>query len=509
MTREIDDLDFNELRSKILTLLGTGVGSYGYGQEIKSFPVFEGNIITVAQWEGLRYDLINLLVHQNGVTPQIIEIVKGNDISESDPVLEYNELAELAKSNRFDLAVSQSAVSTVATKTLLTRWNTYSYATVRLVFSSPDEARYFFNSGGKIQFTSSRTGGSSTAQNGAWTNILNSVGTVTFGANTGDVNFYSLTNNYQVLLQQALSTPYSANVYRIQVLCNAANNLQGTATSVTFEISWTDNYTEALTSFPVAPDDQVDGTLSLNVVEIKASGNLQPLGNFSIVSPAYEISEISGGYNEPPPPPPPPPPAAPPAPPPPSPPPAVVYNEQILLPSSVPQDGEYELEVRGGAPFTSASFEWRTESGELTSSGTVSLDGDGNWTSGVVRAFIVPGTYTITIRFSYTGNIRSATGTVVATAPTYVENVIVPVSVSDISPSFPVIITGGIPGTGFFTSIFNDFGGGIQSPVLNYLDSSGNFVRTFPVGVVPKGTYNWKFVFSGTGNIVYKRTTLL
>lgn len=503
MSRDIDDLDFNSLRSKIIETIGPGTGSFGYGQEIKSSPVFEGNLITKSQWDGLRYDLINILLHQTGVTPNIIEIARGQQVRLSDPLQAYDGLIESARNSRFSLASSQSTSTLIANKTLTTRWNTYAYTNVRITFSSGDEARYFFNSGGKIRFSSSRSGGSVTAQNGAWTNVLNNAGVIEFSAISSGVNFYQLTNSYQTLFETALTTPYSSNLFRIRALSNVANNSTGTATTVTFEINWIDNYSETFPNTVTDPQDQVDGTLSLVVEEVKASGLLQPTGNFAITSPSYQVETIAGGYDAPPPPPPPAPePYVPPAPPPP-----VTYNERIILPVEVVQNAPYELRVEGGAPNTEAYFEWRTSTGALTSSGTVSLDGSGNWTSGTVRAFVTPETYTITIRFAYTGNVRAATSEV--TPEVIQEAVIVPVSV--VRPAeFIVIVTRGVPNSTFGYNIKNSAGTIIAGPSFFTLDGSGNYVSgPLPTAPFAADTYTHTFAFIATNNVIYRTTRLI
>ena len=53
----------------------------------------------------------------------------------------------------------------------------------------------------------------------------------------------------------------------------------------------------------------------------------------------------------------------------------------------------------------------------MVSAGTASLDGSGNFNSGAVGVFAVPGVYTLTTRFSYTGNVVIKNTTVVATVP--------------------------------------------------------------------------------------------
>lgn len=293
MARDIDDLDFNSLRTKIIEVIGAGYGTYGYGQTIQSNSVVEGNIITSAQWDGLRYDLINILIHQNGVTPSLIRVVKGDVIRQGagDPLQEYDRAIQQARLNRFLLAPSQSVVSVVTSRTYTSSWSTNASMTAQVFFSSAEEARYFFNSGGKIRFSSLRTGGSVTAQNNAWSNVLANSGTIEFGADTANLNFYLLKNFYQTRFETTLSTPYSANVYRIEALCNVANNSTGSATSITFRITWQDNYTD--TAPPFGPSDLVDGTLSMTIEEVKASGSLQPSGSFAITSPSYTVSVIT------------------------------------------------------------------------------------------------------------------------------------------------------------------------------------------------------------------------
>ena len=293
MAAEIDDLDFNTLRNKIIEVIGNGAGTYGYGQAIQSSQVFQGNIITKTQWDGLRFDLVNILIHQTGVTPTLIEVARGSVIGEDagDPLQAYGRAIDTARINRFLLAAGQSTITAVSTKTYTSTWSSSASMTVQLTFGSADNARFFFNSGGKIRFTSTRTGGSSTAQNNAWSNILASAGVVEFGADSETLDFYTLTNSYQTRFQSFLSTPYSANNYKIESLCNVANNSTGTATSITFRIVWSDTYVDAFPGIP--PEDIVDGTLSLSIEEIKASGLLQPAGSFSITSPSYTVSNIT------------------------------------------------------------------------------------------------------------------------------------------------------------------------------------------------------------------------
>jgi hypothetical protein len=281
------------IQDKAQSLIGTGSETRGYGQTVQSSDVFTGNTITKAQWDLLRYDIINIKFHQDGILPGIVTVNVGDPIGfgASSPNSNYDTLLETAITNRFQIAGSQSVVNSAASQTYTTPWSTSLTATLTCTFSTATEARYFFNSGGKVRFTTSLSGVSSTPQINAWTNFLASVGTQSFGAGTGVVNYYTLTNSFQIYYQSSLSSPYSANNYRLEARTDVANNSTGTATQLFLRVTLSDSYVDP--GAP-APGDLVDGTLTLAASELKASGLLQPSGTFAITSPSYSLSVISG-----------------------------------------------------------------------------------------------------------------------------------------------------------------------------------------------------------------------
>lgn len=290
---DISALDYNSLKNRVDRLLGSGSGTFGYGQTVQSSSVFAGNTILASQWDDLRNDILSIKIHQDGVTPAIRDIAVGDviDDTSADPKIQYANLLTDAESNKFLLAPEQSQFTAISTKTFTSAWSISAQLTFTATFNNATDARYFFNSGGKIQITSGRTGGSATSQNASWTSTLDSAGTQSFGADTNpNVTFYTLTNNYQVYVEEISSIPYSSNVYKIEAKCDVANNSTGTATQVDFRITLTDEYTDPGSP---APGDSVDGTLEINIVEQKASGNLQPSGTFTVTSPGYTVSNIS------------------------------------------------------------------------------------------------------------------------------------------------------------------------------------------------------------------------
>jgi hypothetical protein len=290
--------EFVAIQDKAQSLLGTGAGTRGYGQTVLSSDVFTGNAITKAQWDALRYDIINIRLHQDGVLPAIITLTDGAVIGygASSPNTNYDTLLETAIANRFQLAGNQSAISTKGTASTSSSWSSLASCDITVTFASAAAARYFFNSGGKVRITPSITGGSATSQVNAWITFLSSVGTREFGADTDPlVNYYTLTNSFQTYYQGSLTTPYSANNFKLEAKTNVADNSAGTATILYLKATLTDNYTDSGAAFDPnpPPGDSVDGTLSLVVSEVKASGTMQPSGTFSVTSPSYSLSSIS------------------------------------------------------------------------------------------------------------------------------------------------------------------------------------------------------------------------
>lgn len=287
------------IQDKAQSLIGTGSETRGYGQTVQSADVFIGNAITKAQWDQLRFDIINIRVHQDGTMPNIVDIAVGDVIGfgAAAPNNNYDSILESAIANRFRIDTGQAVVTAKGSANYTSAWSNSLTATLTVTFSNSDEARYFFNSGGKIRFTPSLTGGTVTAQYTAWVNILNSIGTRPFGADTDPfVTYYTLTNTFQTYYTSFASSPYSNNSYTLEARTNVANNSTGTATQLFLRVTLADSYVDpdVATGNVQPPGDSVDGTLNLAVSELKAAGSLQPSGSFVITSPSYSLSAISG-----------------------------------------------------------------------------------------------------------------------------------------------------------------------------------------------------------------------
>jgi len=289
---QITASDFVTIQDKAQSLLGTGSTTRGYGQPVQSADVFAGNEITKAQWDLLRYDIVNIRLHQDGVLPNIVTVNIGDPIGygAGSPNTNYDTLLETAIANRFQIAQNQSVVANKGTATTSSSWSVSATMEVTIPFANSNDARYFFNSGGKVRITPTLTGGNGTAQVNAWTNFLTSVGTQSFGAANVLTNYYTLTNSYQTYYQNSLSTPYSANNINLSARTDVADNSAGIATILYLKVTLNDAYVDPGSP---APGDLVNGTLSLSIDELKATGTLIPTGTFVITSPSYSLSSIA------------------------------------------------------------------------------------------------------------------------------------------------------------------------------------------------------------------------
>lgn len=321
---KIRQADYNDIRNKVISVLGTGSGNSGYGQTVQSTAVAEGFKVSRTDWGRLRWDIINAYRHIFGVDPVTVNPQEGNlirydtDFAPSSsmaaeaPVTQYDTYANSLITNRFTIHPSQSATaaspvsSTTWPGVYGNFWTSRIQCTVTASWSSANAARHFFNTGGQIRMSASRSGGSVTQQNTSWTSILSSAGTRTFGAiipaagvdpNDG-TNFYRCSNVYQVWYSTFGSTPYGSNNFRISARTpGVADNSSGSASSVEFLLEFIDNYTDPGDYVLDVPNtiDAVDGTFSVSVSYLYATGVLEPsgTGNFTVQQPTIAVSAIA------------------------------------------------------------------------------------------------------------------------------------------------------------------------------------------------------------------------
>lgn len=311
--------DYNSIRNKVIAVLGNGSGNSGYGQQarIVSTAVAEGTKVTINEWANLRFDIINAYKHINGSNPVTAVVSEGNTIRYTGsftpdtgtldvPQKQYDDWADNITTNRFTVAGSESAATAITTSSRTTSWVSQCECVIQFNWTNANDARYWFNSGGKIRISANRTGGAGTAQNTSWTTLLSVAGTQNIGGavpNTGTTpndgtNWYRTTNTFQTFYQATAGSPYGSNLYRIQARCvDVASNSAGTAASGEIRVLFTDGYTDSGAGFDPnpPPGDVIDGTLTVSVSTLYATGIMVPSSAaFTVIQPTIAIGAVTG-----------------------------------------------------------------------------------------------------------------------------------------------------------------------------------------------------------------------
>jgi hypothetical protein len=278
--------DYNTFANDVNAVIGTGSGAKGYGLSAIS-TLSAGATITAAQWNSLLSGLQKAANHQGTTLTNA-----SNTVTTGGNILPLSNLAAditLIDNNSDNADASNMSTGQAGTSsTRTTSWSGTITHTFTVNFGSENAARHFFNSGGKIHMVIARSGGSSTDQNTAWTNLGTGLGTVTmnatgttksgatYGTNTA-VGFRALTSTNQTIMSAPIgSGDYTAN----DILIVAKSDGSGL---LTFQIDLNDDHSAASGTYTggglgTAPNegqawsgtDAVDGTTSSTVTFDKA-----------------------------------------------------------------------------------------------------------------------------------------------------------------------------------------------------------------------------------------------
>ena len=315
----IEDGDFNNMRTNVNTLMGTAAdvttGSYtasntfGWGQG--------GAGVNAASAGGLIYadnatggfkrlqDDIQAMCAFLGVS---VRSGVGSDVADGGSIgaaTWTNSMLNVQDCWNARFSPASRTAATGNSKTYTSAWANSLTAEATYTFASEGACRGYFNGGGRIGFSASRSGGSSTTQNTNWTNTLSAMGEALLlhdtasgssGTNAG-VGFYELTTSYKTIWTKFGSGSYASNFFKLEAKVNSTTN----PTVVTCKATFSDPHAEG--SGALGPDgiagtgdedfnnDGVDGTITLNgrTSTPDASGS-----GFSFSAPSVSVGTISG-----------------------------------------------------------------------------------------------------------------------------------------------------------------------------------------------------------------------
>lgn len=286
----IEASDYNNLigtspsatANRINTIWAAGSGSAGYGQTALS-SVSVSSTVTATQWASLINTLNSILTHQSGAGSGISAVTAGQTINYLSTL---QTSVNTAYSNRLVFASNSAVVAGTNQTTAWTVANTAAVATrafgIRAAFAGADQARYFFNAGGRFKLNCSGTqNASTTGRTNAVIAMLGFLGGVQFfAANTNDgrtgtggtlgtndktKGYWTSTYNSNVTVVSVTSTTtnYTTDTGTITVNMNGA---QGTNNGNGVNVDFWINLSSTSGANGPAPGYPFDDSIGVNVI---------------------------------------------------------------------------------------------------------------------------------------------------------------------------------------------------------------------------------------------------
>jgi len=279
--------DYNAIVASINAFFGTGTGNRGYGGLSTNVALANlatktiGTVITNEDWLVLRDAQFDVAAHQGTTLTSALPDI--TDMEDADIVQAFedqtgpdNPAGEIDSADNLTLLDTNRAIVspgnvTVASKLTSVRgtsWSSFIEHIFTVDFGSSDAARFFFNTGGQLRISASRTGGSATGQNADWDTILATGGTFIFDGPA----YFLLTGAFSAippLGKTTVSPGYGAyggvNSWTISSKRDdAAGPNGGNGSVLRFKSSFLDGY--------AGPVDTVDGTFTSTIEERRSTG---------------------------------------------------------------------------------------------------------------------------------------------------------------------------------------------------------------------------------------------
>lgn len=272
------DTHYNGFVNDINAIWGTGTGNTGYGQTASTLAtVSDGTTITALQWSNLLDKMDTIASHQGvgitGITnPAATEVISHLSALETDISTLQSGVPSV---NSFDAG----STATTGVVTQSATWSTSTTCTRRLTFAGGNEARWFFNAGGKLTVDFGYVKTTSDAKALEWEALVaecggyevfassaGKVGGSGVPATNNSVGYFSLTTTPTINFKQLSGTsPYTANYIQVSTSVGAADGdgLGNNGAYVDFFVEYVDDAAD--TTYDLAANtnlDIMDGTVT-------------------------------------------------------------------------------------------------------------------------------------------------------------------------------------------------------------------------------------------------------
>lgn len=212
----------------INSIMGTGTGNVGLGQTGLVPTVGAGDTVTAAQWNSLFTAMDNLANHTNDSLTSTTARTAGDPIAivsalAADLLSLENEVKGGSTSASGGLTAGGEDLSIVASAV----YDTSHICEASFTFAGGDEARFFFNAGGKLRINFTNTKTNNTGKDASVDALLAALGNLDIGATVSTrsgsgetlttnglgLGYFDLTTSYQtVILLTEDSGDYSGDI---------------------------------------------------------------------------------------------------------------------------------------------------------------------------------------------------------------------------------------------------------------------------------------------------------
>jgi len=268
----IEATDYNSFSASVNALWGTGSSDRGFGQATTLSSVSAASDVTATQWSSLISRINSIRTHSDATSSGLTSPAAGDTISflstlsSQISTADTNRLSNTGSGNAAD---SLGGTKTVSNATGFTTTRTLA---ISITFSSYDQMRYFFNTGGFVTISAEASTHSGNTKSTDWDNLCNAFGTTkvlaqtcakvggsgTLSVNNSSVGFYDLTATNQVLLRQFSPTGtggYNSNFITSFARLNVIH--ASSPTQIILTMTWQDDAADTF-------DDTISGTARID-----------------------------------------------------------------------------------------------------------------------------------------------------------------------------------------------------------------------------------------------------
>ncbi len=273
--------DWDVARNNILLITGSASGTEGWGQSWSVYNPAAGATITDTNTNDIINAAQDIAVYA-GASNNVSDVSDGATIQDTD-LNNIQSTITNGYNGRLTAASSYLSQESKNTSTRTSAWSTTVTHDCTVTFGSAALRNAFFNAGGSLYFTASRSGGASNDQNTDWTNMLSAMGTIKMAytattassGTTTSIGNSDLTTTYQTIFTKSGSGSYSTNYYSIQARADSSTVLR-------FLITFGDSHTGR------GYFDSVDGTLNSVIGQYRPNSGTLPNGyTVTVATPTY------------------------------------------------------------------------------------------------------------------------------------------------------------------------------------------------------------------------------